>query len=373
MNPPESFNYRHVGGRFPGLIAVAAAAWGAVLLGALANPAQFAFSYLFAWTFFFTIGVGALFWTLVHHATRAQWSVVVRRQLENLAGLLLVLAVLFVPFVFAGHRLWPQPAWSFWLKASAYFLIFVATASFLRALSIAQDNDGSEARLALCRRVAFIGAAPFALCLTFASFDWLMSLQPGWHSTIWGVYLFAGSALGAICLLVLIVATLQSAGHLRGVVTAEHYHIMGKLMFVFTMFWGYIAFSQYLLIWYANLPEETAWFVLRGQGSWRVLGMLLVTGQFLVPFLLLLPAVSKRAPRLLCAIALWILAMHLLDVYFLVLPALHRGGVSVSFQDISCLLAVGCTLAVFFLKWLGDSALYPPRDPRLPQSLALKN
>jgi len=373
MKPPEFFNYQHVGVRILGLIAVAVFAWFAVLLSAIASPEQFAFAYFFAWMFFFTIGAGALFWTLVHHATRAEWSVIVRRQLENLAGLLLILAVLSVPFVLSGHWLWREAAWLFWAKTSACLLVFAGVASLLRALSIAQDADGSPGRLAFCRRVAFVSAVPFALCLTFSGFDWIMSLQPGWYSTVLGIYIFAGSALCAMSLLVVIVATLQRVGHLRAVVTPEHYHIMGKLLFVFTIFWGYIAFSQYLLIWYANIPEETSWFAVRGHGFWRSWGILLVIGQFVVPFILLLPAATKRAPRLLCGIALWVLGMHLLDVAFLILPTSPGRGIVIFFQSAFCLLAIGCTLAVVFLKWIGDSALYPPRDPRLPKSLALKN
>lgn len=367
MRKPEIFNYQHLGGRYLGLIALAALAWVLCIVGACLEPQRFAFAYLLAWLFFFTLGAGAWFWTLVHHATRSEWSVVVGRQMENLGALLLPLAVMFVPFAFVGGWLWPGNGWAFWMKAGLYFIAIAVPASLVREISIAQDRDGCESRLSLCRRIALVSSVPFAMAITFAAFDWVMSLQHGWYSTILGVYLFAGSALGAMALLVLIVAALQRVGHLRDVVTPEHYHVMGKLLFAFTMFWGYIAFSQYLLIWYAGIPEETDWFVARG----RATGVILALGQFLVPFLVLLPAWTKRSPCILFLMAAWILVMHLLDLSYLVMPALP--GATFSLLDVICLVAVGSTLAIVSLKWLGDSPLHPPRDPRLPQSLALKN
>jgi hypothetical protein len=388
---PEFFDYKHVGGRFLGLVWMAAVAFAVLLAGAFLNTEQFAFSYLFAYAFFFTICMGGLFWTLVHHAVDAEWSVVVRRQLENIASLFVVMAVLFIPLLAVGPLLWKwmEPANAhdplllekaaylnkpfFYARAIIYFAFFVLSSSFLRAFSIAQDNDGAAVYTVFNRRVAFSSAIPFAICLTFAAVDWLMGLDYHWYSTMWGVYIFAGAALSSLCVLVLIVTALRSAGYLLKVVTLEHYHIIGKLMLAFTIFWAYIAFSQYMLIWYSNIPEETVYFLRRNTASWWYLSQFLVVGHFFVPFLLLLFQWGKKSPSFLCGMAIWILLMHLLDIYVVVLPALHITGVRPNLLDFFSLLAIGCTLAAVFLKRLGESPLYPVRDPRLALSIGLKN
>ena len=385
------FDYKHVGSRFLGLVAAALVSYAAIFAGAIFDPKQFAFSYLFAFTFFFTIGLGALFWILVHHAVDAEWSAVVRRQLENLAGLLPVMALLFFPLVFVRMELWdwmlPEHArdpllldkwpyltpWFFWGRTGFYFVFFSVAAVWLRANSVQQDKDGAARYTVMNRRITFVSLPLFALCLTFCSVDWLMGLDYRWFSTMWGVYIFAGAALGALCVLVLLVTALREAGYFQGLITPEHYHILGKLMLAFTIFWAYIGFSQYMLIWYGNIPEETIYFLRRNTASWQVLSTALVVGHFFVPFLLLLPNPGKRNPSFLCKVAVWILLMHLLDIYVIVLPALHKAGAAVSWMDIACLAAVGCTLAAVFLKRLGDTPLWPLRDPRLPESIALKN
>jgi len=392
MNAEQTtFDYKHVGGRFLGLVATALAAYAAIFAGAGFDADQFAFSYLFAFMFFFTICMGGLFWILVHHAVDAEWSVVVRRQLENLASLLVVMAVLFIPLVFVAPKLWDWMAippgtsplleekqpflapWFFWMRAAFYFGFFAIAATWLRASSILQDSDGAPRYTVFNRKITFASLPLFAVCLTFSAIDWLMGLDYRWFSTMWGVYIFAGSALSSLCVLVLIITALRRAGYFQGVITPEHYHILGKLMFAFTIFWAYIGFSQYMLIWYANIPEETIYFLRRNTESWQILSTALVAGHFFVPFLLLLPNPGKRNPAFLCGVAVWILAMHLLDIYVVVLPALHQSGVAVSWMDFACLAAIGSTLAAVFLKRLGDAALWPLRDPRLPNSITLKN
>lgn len=388
---PQTFDYKHVGGRFLGLAATALVAYAAIFVGAAFDAEQFAHSYLFAFTFFFTICMGGLFWVLVHHAVDAEWTVVVRRQLENLAGLLPVMGLLFVPLVFVAPLLWdwmlPKNAhdplllekaaylnpWFFWIRAAFYFFFFTVSATWLRANSILQDKDGAPRYTVFNRRITFASLPLFAVCLTFGAIDWLMGLDFRWFSTMWGVYIFAGTALSALCVLVLLITALRGAGYFQGIISLEHYHIIGKLMFAFTVFWAYIGFSQYMLIWYANIPEETLYFLRRNTESWQILSTALVVGHFFVPFLLLLPNPGKRKPAFLCGVAVWILLMHLLDIYVVVLPALHKAGVAVSWMDFACLAAIGCTLAAVFLKRLGDVPLWPLRDPRLPNSIALKN
>jgi hypothetical protein len=372
-----------------GLIAFVALAL--CVVGAIVNPHQFSYSWLFAFAFFFTLCAGCFFWTIVHHATDAEWSVVVRRQLENLAALLVVLALLFVPILLLRHHLYswmdiPPGAeasldskraylnWNFFLGRAVLFFAFFIFASFsLRRLSVRQDKDGNPRFTIWMRKVAFISLPMFALCLTFGAFDWLMSLNYRWFSTMFGVYIFAGAAGSSMSLLVLVITALRQAGYLKDVVTLEHYHIMGKWMLAFCIFWAYIGFGQYMLIWYANIPEETEFFITRNTESWWALSMLLVIGRFFGPFAILLLRSIKKHPHRLCYVAGWIVFMQLLDMYIVVLPALHGTGVHVSIWDLVSLIAVGATLGFVYLQVVPRTSLFPIRDPRLIESLKLTN
>ena len=372
-----------------GLIALVALVLSAV--GAFVNPHQLSYSWLFAFAFFFTLCAGCFFWTIVHHATDAEWSVVVRRQLENLAALLLVLALLFVPILLLRHHLYPwmdippghEPAldskraylnWGFFLGRAVLFLGFFAAAALaLRRFSVRQDKDGNPRFTIWMRKAAFISLPMFALCLTFGAFDWLMSLNYTWFSTMFGVYIFAGAAGSSMSLLVLVITALRQAGYLKAVITIEHYHIMGKWMLAFCIFWAYIGFGQYMLIWYANIPEETQFFITRNTESWWALSMLLVIGRFFIPFGILLLRSIKKEPHRLCYMAGWIVCMQMLDMYIIVLPALHGTGVQVSIWDLVSLIAIGATLGFVYLRLVPRSSLFPVRDPRLIESLNLVN
>jgi hypothetical protein len=190
---------------------------------------------------------------------------------------------------------------------------------------------------------------------------------------MWGVYIFAGTAGSSMSLLVLVITALRNAGYLRETVTVEHYHLMGKWMLAFVIFWAYIGFGQYMLIWYANIPEETQYFLVRNTESWWALSMLLVVGRFFFAFALLLLRSIKKHPHQLCWMAGWILAMQLLDIYIIVLPALHGTAVHPSIWDLIALVAFGATLAFVFLRLLGRSSLFPVRDPRLLESVRIVN
>ena len=372
-----------------GLVALVALALSAV--GAIVDPHQFSFSWLFAFAFFFTLCAGCFFWTIVHHATDAEWSVVVRRQLENIGSLLAVMALLFIPILLLRRHLYEwmniPPGheasldskrgylnWGFFLaRAILFFGLFIIASQLLRRLSIRQDSDGNPRHTVWMRKVAFAGLPVFALCLTFGAFDWLMSLNYHWFSTMFGVYIFAGTAGASMALLVLVITSLRKAGYLQNVVTVEHYHIMGKWMFAFTVFWAYIGFGQYMLIWYANMPEETEYFITRNTQSWWALSMLLVLGRFFGPFAILLLRSIKKQPHRLCLVAGWILFMQMIDMYVVVLPALHGTGVHLSIWDLVALIAIGATLAFVYLRLLPRSSLFPVRDPRLVESLRLTN
>ena len=381
--------------RFSGLSLLLGA--GAILcfigcaIGAYLSPKQFSFSWLFAFAVYFTLCAGCLFWTIVHYATDAEWTVVVRRQLENIGMLFPVLLVFFLPILFFRHQLyeWMNIApgsdhlldakrgylnWNFFLvRAALFFLFFILSAYALRSLSVKQDKDGNPIFTVRLRKVAFASLPLFAFALTFAAFDWLMGLEFRWFSTMWGPYIFAGSTGGAMSLLVLVITALRKAGYLKEVVTLEHYHIMGKWMLAFCVFWAYIGFSQYMLYWYANIPEETHYFLRRNTESWWYLSTLLVFGRFFIAFGILLLRSIKKQPHRLCILAGWIVLMQILDIYIVVLPALHMDGVHVSILDLLCLVGMGCALAFVYLRIVGKSSLFPVRDPRLIESLRLSN
>ena len=329
---------------------------------------------------------------IVHHATDAEWSVVVRRQLENIALLLPVHGVLFIPVCFCGIIFidWmnippgSDPVldakraylnWKFFLFRAVFFFAFFIVVGllappFFRPPGSRRQSARSPSAM---RKVAFVGLPLFALCLTFGAFDWLMSLNYHWFSTMWGPYIFAGAAGSSMSLLVLVITALRKAGYLKDVVTIEHYHIMGKWMLAFTVFWAYIGFSQYMLYWYANIPEETQYFILRNTESWWLLSILLVIGRFFVPFAFC-SCVRSRNSRISSAmIAGWIIFMQLLDMYIIVLPALHGTGVHLSIWDFLPLIGIGATLAFFYLRIVGKTSLFPVRDPRLIESLRLTN
>jgi hypothetical protein len=223
------------------------------------------------------------------------------------------------------------------------------------------------------RKLGFIALPLFGASLTFGAYDWLLGLDYHWFSTMWGVYIFAGAAGSSMSLLVLVITALRKAGYLQETVTVEHYHIMGKWMLSFTVFWAYIGFSQYMLIWYANMPEETEYFIRRNTESWNTLSLFLVIGRFFIPFAILLLRGPKKKPNRLCLISGWIVFMQLVDIYIVILPALHGTGVVVSIWDVMPLIGIGATLAFFYLRIVGKSSLFPVRDPRILESLRTTN
>jgi hypothetical protein len=360
-------------------------------VGAYVSPHQFSFSWLFAFAFYFTILAGCFFWIIVHHVVDAAWSVVVRRQLENLSMLLAVMALFFIPVVLFRHHLyeWMNVPlghdaildskrgylnWNFFIaRAIFYFVFFIGATLLFRRFSIRQDRDGNPGFTLNMRRLAFVALPLFALSLTFGAYDWLLGLDYHWFSTMWGVYIFAGAAGSSMSLLVIVITALRNAGYLRETINEEHYHTMGKWMLAFCVFWAYIGFSQYMLIWYANMPEETEYFIRRNTESWNALSLFLVIGRFFVPFVVLLMQGLKKKPARLCLIAGWLIFMQMVDIYIVILPALHGTGVLVSIWDFMPLLGMGATLAFVFLWLLRRSSLFPNRDPRLLESLHFVN
>lgn len=397
ITPPkvETYDIKHAGGLPKTLLAVGLGGIGLSLIYLLIPSlrTQFAFSWLFAAFYFFTLCIGALFWTCLHHATDAEWSVVVRRQMENVAKLVPVAAAFFLPLLlFCAGRLWSW--WTvptgesplldgksgylnhgfFWIRFIGYVLLLWWVSASLWKRSTDQDKDGAAKHTLIMRKFGIGGIPALAICVTFAAVDYLMGLDYRWFSTMWGVYLFAGAAGSSLALLVLIVSALKKQGYLS-VVNDEHYHIMGKFLLAFTIFWAYIGFDQYMLIWYANIPEETMYFRLRNTESWWYFSQALVVCRFFLPFPVLLFQYTKLTKKwnLINWVSIWILLMQFLDIYVIVLPALHRTGFSPSFADIFAFVGVGGILGWLFFRVIVKSYLFPTRDPRLLLSLKLTN
>ena len=356
------------------------------------NPKQFAFSWLVAFLFFLSLALGALFFVLIHFATQAGWGIVVRRLAENTMGTLPLFALLFVPVTLGMGELFP---WihgiaegkdhvligkapylntSFFVgRAVAYFACWSAIALFYVRRSRTQDSTRSLTISANLRRFSGPAIIVLALTQTFAAVDWIMSLNPYWYSTIFGVYWFAGSFVSFFAFLTLVVLFLRRAKLMAGAVGTEHFHDLGKLMFAFTVFWAYIGFSQYFLIWYGNIPEETLFFRARAVGSWGSVSLLLAAAHFVIPFFFFMPRTVKRNPALLAIGASWLLLMHGVDLYWLVMPALHPEGVAVSALDVAAFLAIGGFFSAVVSFLMLGSPLVPVGDPRLPESLSFEN
>jgi hypothetical protein len=383
----------HSWNRIPAIAGVIA------LLGAVAcailgigNPKQFFFSWLVSFMFFLSLALGALFFVLIQYAAQGGWGIVLRRIGETVFATIPAMAALFLPVLFGLHDLyewshhdavqrdallqWKAPFLNvpfFLTRAAIYFGLWSFIALLYYSVSSRQDATGDHALSARLRRLAGPGIIVLAITQTFAAIDWIMSLTPHWYSTIFGVYFFAGSFVGFIALLSVVAAAMRQAGLLDTVISAEHLHDVGKLLFGFTVFWTYIAFSQFFLIWYANLPEETIWYKARMEGSWMTVSLFLMAGHFLAPFFYLMGRAVKRRGSTLAIGGAWLLAMHFVDLYWQIMPTLHPEGPSPSALDVAAFVTVGgCFVGT--ASWLmRRHALVPLRDPRLAESLAFEN
>jgi hypothetical protein len=362
-----------------------------VLLGTR-DPGQFYFSWLVAFMFWLSIALGGLFFVLTHYVTKASWSVVVRRQAENIMATLPLFIVLFVPVVLGMHHLfhWTDAEHVahdpllqgkaaylntefFLIRAAICFAAWTLVSWWFVRRSTKQDATGDVPTTLRLIQVSAPALFVFAITVTVAAIDWLMTLDPHWYSTMFGVYYFAGCLVGIFAFMSLLATAMQRAGLTGGTVTTEHLHDLGKLLFAFTVFWAYIAFSQYFLIWYANIPEETTFFHHRATGSWMTITILLAWGHFGVPFLFLMSRHVKRRPALLAAGAAWMLLMHFLDLHWIIMPVHHQAGFQLSALDLTTLVGIG-GLFVSLVGWqMRRRALIPVRDPRLAESLGFEN
>jgi hypothetical protein len=389
------------------------------LIPSLRGP--MAYGWLFAFFYFMTLAMGGLFWTLLHNATNSGWGVAVRRVMEHLACmipwvLLFALPIILVPSIRNALYEWsalltqtggdPEVLHHehallykklgylnmpfYYIRMIVYLVALGGAALWLRKLSLAQDVSGDVKLTFRARRISCGLMPAFAVSMTFLAIDFVMCLDYTWFSTMWGVYIFAGCALSGMAVIILTVSGLRNLGYLNQVVNKEHYHLMGKLMKAFVIFWAYISFSQFFLYWYANVTEETKFTLLRNTDGWYALSIFMVVGHFVVPFLFLLRQQAKKDLRQICMGACWLLFVHMLDVYWMIIP--ERGpslssGPSKTMStvdpvltvsgawllDILAFVTVASCLVYVYLRSIGKYSIYPCRDPRLSESMRVLN
>ncbi len=362
------------------------------LIASFVDSERFAFSYLVGFVWVITLSLGALFFVLVQHLTKAGWSVVVRRQAEWISTFLPIGAVLFIPIAILSPKLYSHwmgehahhdvliqrkaaflNAPFFFIRAVIYFACWIVISRYFRKTSEAQDSTGDIKLSEKMQKYSPPSTILFALTISFAGFDWMMSLDPHWFSTIYGVYVFSGAVVSFFALLALTSLKLNQMGALGKWLNVEHLHDIGKFLFAFIVFWAYIAFSQYFLIWYAHIPEETIFYKHRFEGSWKLVSVALLVGHFILPFLVLLSRTAKRTPVTLALGAIIILVMHYIDIYWLVMPNLDHHGAHFSWVDLVTLLAPLGLLGLWFSKCAKESSLIPVSDPYLPETLKVEN
>ncbi len=364
---------------------------------------RFSLSYVTAFMWLLTLGLGALFWVILQNLVNAHWSIVLRRVGELVAAQAPLLAVLALPIavpIFMGnssiyewsnralvehnHLLQHKAAYlnptAFLLRFVVYFGFWTFISRYYLNSSLAQDSSKDPAGImGKMRAVAGPAMIVFALTMTFCAVDLLMSLDPLWFSTIFGVYYLASCIQGNNAFLALTAMWLQKRGVLKNSVTTEHFHDLGKMLFAFTIFWAYIGFSQFMLIWYANIPEETGWFKERfiggWFGGWGMLSSVLLFGHFVIPFFGLLSRHIKRRRPTLAFWAIWQLTMIYLDMYWLVMPTIGKGTAGPPFAliDLACVVGVLGVFVAGIAMRAKKLNLMPVNDPRLQKSLAFTN
>lgn len=373
-----------------GLVGLAAA--GILAFVTEDGPSDFYHSYLVSYMYFLSLALGALFFVLVAHLTRAGWSVSLRRLAEVVGWTVVPLAPLAVGIFFGMDSLyewtdrqmvaadpvlrqkadWLDPMW-FVVRLVFCFGVWAFLAIYFLRRSTEQDRTGDPELTLDMERASAPAMIAYALTVTLVAFDVLMSLSPHWYSTIYGVYYFAGCTLGYFALIPLLVGVLRRRGFLVRIVGVEHGHDLGKLIFAFVVFWAYIAFSQYMLIWYGNLPEETTFYTVREQGVWTSVSLFLLFGHFVLPFLWLISRHPKRRGLSLILAASWLLAMHWVDLFYLVMPSARPEGNPFRLMDLACFVGLGGLFVAFTFWRLRRASLIPVRDPRLSESLSFDN
>jgi hypothetical protein len=340
----------------------------------------------YLWCLGATLGCLAL--GMVHQLSGGAWGVVIRRELGAATRVLPVMTLLFFPIVLGTSQLYP---WTdrtlvatdeglqhthtylnvpfFLARAVVYFAVWNALVYFLNRWSLQQDETGDPRLARRMQRLSAGGLLAYGLTVTFASFDWLMSLEPHWYSTIYGVLIMGGQGLTALAFLIACLAWLSRRPPLNRIVVRDHFHDLGNLLLAFVMLWAYFSFSQYLIIWAGNLPAEIAWYLHRLKTGWRAIGISLMLLHFGVPFAVLLSRTVKRDANILMTVGLAMLAMRLVDLFWLTAPEFHHEGVTVSVLDLLLPIALGGIWLGCFVWQLRGRAILPVYDPEFNEAL----
>lgn len=390
--PPEADRYQRLS-LIVGLVFTAILA-----LGFFLSPREMVFrSYLLAYIFWIGIALGCLAILMLQHLSGGAWGLVIRRVLESATRTLPLMAILFVPIIFGlGHlyewthidqlanaqTLEEQHLYKilkhksaylnvpgFLLRTLLYFVIWGALAFLLNKWSGEQDRTAERRFTIRLQAISGPGLVLFVLTVTFASVDWVMSLDPEWFSTIFGLLFVAAWALSSFAFVIAVMALLAAREPLSGVVLPRHFHDLGKLLLAFVMVWAYFSFSQFLIIWSGNIPEETRWYLYRMRGGWSFVALLLVIFHFALPFLLLLSRDLKRNARGLAMVAVLVLLMRLVDLFWLIAPKFSKGDFHMSWTDVVAPIGIGGLWLAFFLWQLKQRPLIPFNDPQLPEVL----
>ncbi len=364
----------------------------ACVAGYIQDPARFFRSYMVAFSFTAAIGLGAFFFVMVQYLTGSAWSVTVRRIMENIMITLPLGAVLFIPIAFGLHDIY---SWTnaeavagdamlraksgflnenfFLIRTAVYFVLWSIWIFSIYHQSTKQDTERSARQMHIISRWSAPGLFLVVVVGTLASYDWLMSIQPKWYSTIFGLYILSGGGLAFMAVMTLICLGFRRAGILTHSINIEHFHDLGKWMFAMTAFYTYIAFSQYLLIWYANLPEETIWYRNRMEGNWLWVALAMPFIRFLIPFFILLCRPAKRSLKLLGIMAVWILVVQYVDLYWIVMPAYYKTGPQLHWLDLATMAATISLCGLGFWGRFKRNKMVPVGDLRLEQSLHFEN
>jgi hypothetical protein len=354
---------------------------------------EFGFAWLLAFMFYYSIALGALFMVMVHHLTDAGWSVGIRRFCEHIASLLFpALALIFLPVGLIAPKIYSwmsagTPATNnllaakypvftvpgFWITSAVFFAILGFLSSRLRSLSLEQDKTGS----ADCTRKMLFhsgwGIVAFALVLTFSGVLWMQAVSYQWFSAMYGVYFFTSSVWAGLAVIYVIAVAMLRRGILTPVLKQNYFYFIGMLLLAFTLLSCYSEFAQYFVVWNANMPEETFWYLRREEGHWWCLSMALILGKCFVPFFALLPVHTKTNFKVLIPVCLLIVVMHFADLAFNILPAWHPGRHHREwiFLFVGCWLLIGGVLGKIFIKKFNAHPPYPQRDPRLLEAMGV--
>lgn len=356
--------------------------------GAAASPTQFFRSYLIAFLFWFGIALGSMAILMIHHIAGGAWGAVTRRLFESGTRTLPLMALLFIPLLFGlGHLYeWAQPEHVahdaalqhkaaylnvpfFLVRAAIYFGAWLTVSHFLNRWSLEQDRTRDDWPTRWLEQLSRGGLVLLGLTMTFASIDWVMSLEPHWASTIYGILILGGQVLAAMAFTIPIAALLAGTpgGPLADVIEKEQFHDLGKLMLAFIMLWTYFNLSQFLIIWSANLPEEIPFYLKRLAGGWQYVAIALVFGHFVLPFVILLSRDIKRNPRRLATVAIGVVVIRFIDLFWMVNPAFHPGQITVHWLDIATVIGVGGIWLAFYVWQLQGRSLVAIHDPSLPE------